>query len=148
MAAINNINKGEEMRDIIFEDEPRYTFFRFIHDYKGTEVTSTSTFPYYLANAVFIYSCPSSSSIKQRMLYASSRRAILVIAGELGVKVDTKIETSEVDELTLMYLTKQVHGVEEVVEESKKKAFARPKGPQKRVQKSANAGDSGTEQEA
>ena len=79
------------------------------------------------------------------MLYASSRRAILVIAEELGVKVDTKIETSEVDELTLKYLMKQVHGVEEVVEENKKKAFARPKGPQKRVQKTASAGDSGTE---
>jgi ribosomal protein L12E/L44/L45/RPP1/RPP2 len=79
------------------------------------------------------------------MLYASSRRAILVIAEELGVRVDTKIETSEVDELTLKYLMKQVHGVEEVLEENKKKVFARPKGPQKRVQKTASSGDSGTE---
>ena len=79
------------------------------------------------------------------MLYASNRRAILAIAGELGVKVDTKIETSEVDELTLNYLMKQVHGVEEFVEENTKKSFARPKGPQKRVQKTASAGDSGTE---
>lgn len=145
MAAINDINKGEEVKDIIFEDEPRYSFFRFIHDYKGTEVTSISSLLPSLANIVFIYSCPPTSSIKQRMLYASSRRAILVIAGELGVNVDTKIETSEVDELTLKYLMKQVHGVEEVVEENKKKPFARPKGPQKRVQKTASAGDSGTE---
>ena len=79
------------------------------------------------------------------MLYASSRRAIFVIAEELGVKIDTKIETIEVDELTLKYLMKQVHGADEVVEENKKKAFARPKGPQKRVQKTASAGDSGTE---
>ena len=145
MAAINNIHKGEEIKDIIFEDEPRYSFFRFLHNYKGTEVTSISTLLYNLTNTVFIYSCPSSSSIKLRMLYASNRRAILAIAGELGVKVDTKIETSEVDELTLNYLMKQVHGVEEVVEENTKKSFARPKGPQKRVQKTASAGDSGTE---
>jgi hypothetical protein len=40
LAAVNQILKGEEVRDIIFEDEPRYTFFRFLHDYKGSEVTS------------------------------------------------------------------------------------------------------------
>jgi hypothetical protein len=74
-------------------------------------------------------------------LYASNRRAILVIAEELGVKVDMKIETSEVDELMFKYLMNQVHGVEEVVEENKKKVFARSKGPQKRVQKTASAGD-------
>jgi Cofilin/tropomyosin-type actin-binding protein len=86
----------------------------------------------YLTELVFIYSCPSSSTIKQRMLYASSRRAILAIATEVGVKVDTKIETSEVDELTLKYLIKEIHGVE-VVEE--KKTFARPRGPPKRTPK-------------
>ena len=45
LAAVNQISKGEEVRDIIFEDEPRYTFFRFIHDYKGSEVTSIRTPP-------------------------------------------------------------------------------------------------------
>jgi len=82
------------------------------------------------------------------MLYASSKSAILAVASELGVKVDTKIETSEVDELTLKFLTREVHGVEETVEE--KKTFARPKGPPKRVKKVAETegggnGDSGTE---
>jgi hypothetical protein len=83
------------------------------------------------------------------MLYASSKTAILSAAAELGVKVDTKIETSEVDELTLKFLTREVHGVEEPVEE-KKKTFARPRGPPKRVRKVAETegggnGDSGTE---
>lgn len=45
LAAVNQISKGEEVRDIIFEDEPRYTFFRFLHDYKGSEVTSIRTLP-------------------------------------------------------------------------------------------------------
>lgn len=85
------------------------------------------------------------------MLYASSRSAILSVASELGIKVETKIETSEVDELTLKYLLKEVHGDEHVVDE-KKKGFARPKGPMRRVQRmgtpagsSGGEGESGTE---
>jgi hypothetical protein len=82
------------------------------------------------------------------MVYASSRSAVLAIAKELGLNVDTKIETSEVDELTLKNLKREVHGVEEIVED-KKKSFARPRGPQKRVQKVASegnaSGESGTE---
>lgn len=66
------------------------------------------------------------------MLYASSKSAILSVATELGVKVDTKIETSEVDELTLKFLTREIHGVEAVEE---KKSFARPRGPPKRAVK-------------
>jgi hypothetical protein len=84
------------------------------------------------------------------MLYASSKSAILSVATELGVKVDTKIETSEVDELTLKFLMREVHGVEETVVEQKK-TFARPRGPPKRVRKvietedGGGNGDSGTE---
>jgi hypothetical protein len=102
---------------------------------------------------VFIYSCPTSSSIKNRMLYASSRSAILSVAAELGVKVDTKIETSEVDELTLKFLFKQVHRDDlQSVGDEKKKGFARPRGPMRRVQRtgtpalsSGGEGESGTE---
>lgn len=70
------------------------------------------------------------------------------MAKELGLNVDTKIETSEVDELTLKYLQREVRGVEEIAED-KKKSFARPRGPPKRVQKVASgenaSGESGTE---
>ena len=40
LAAANKVSKGEEIVDIIFEDEPRFSFFLFIHDYKGSEVSS------------------------------------------------------------------------------------------------------------
>ena len=89
------------------------------------------------------------------MLYSSSRSAILSVASELGIKVDTKIETSEVDELTLKYLLKEVHGDEQVVlVDERKKGFARPKGPMRRVQRTGTSaatssnggeGESGTE---
>ena len=77
------------------------------------------------------------------------------MASELGIKVDTKIETSEVDELTLKYLLKEVHGDEQVVlVDERKKGFARPKGPMRRVQRTGTSaatssnggeGESGTE---
>jgi hypothetical protein len=69
------------------------------------------------------------------------------VAKDLGVVVDTKIETSEVDELTLAFLKKEVHGVK--VEE--KKSFSRPRGPVKRHQglkvETASAGVSTDENE-
>jgi hypothetical protein len=100
---------------------------------------------------VFIYSCPTTSSIKNRMLYASSRSTVLAAAAELGITADAKIETSEVDEVTLKHITKEVHGDEPVADE-KKKGFARPRGPMRRVQRtgtpaqsSGGEGESGTE---
>ena len=158
MAAANTVEKGEEIRDIVFEEEPRFTFFRFTHEYKSQEMSSISIpLPQFkssfLTSKVFIYSCPTTSSIKNRMLYASSRSAILAIATELGIKVDTKIETSEVDELALKYLVKEVHGPDEPVVDEKKRGFARPKGPMRRIQRgtgtpnasSGGEGESGTE---
>ena len=66
------------------------------------------------------------------------------MAAELGIKIDVKIETGDVEELSLKYLIKEVHGEEVVVEE--KKTFARPRGPPKRNQKVGNVvGGSGTE---
>jgi hypothetical protein len=80
------------------------------------------------------------------MVYASSRWAIPMIATELGVKVDARIETAEVDELTLKFLMREIHGVE-VVEE--KKTFPRPRGPPRRAPKKEEGegrnGESGAE---
>ena len=38
------------------------------------------------------------------------------MAAELGIKIDVKIETGDVEELSLRYLMREVHG-EEIVEE-------------------------------
>ena len=75
------------------------------------------------------------------MLYASNRGALVFVAAELGIKIDAKIETGDVHELSLKYLMRELHG-EPIVEE--KKTFARPRGPPKRNQKVGNGG-SGTE---
>lgn len=44
LAAVNSVEKDEEIRDIIFEEEPRFTFFRFHHDYKAKQTTSIGSF--------------------------------------------------------------------------------------------------------
>ena len=76
------------------------------------------------------------------MLYASNRGALVFVASELGIKIDVKIETGDVQELSLKYLMREIHG-EEIVEE--KKTFARPRGPLKRNNLKAGNAGSGTE---
>ena len=68
------------------------------------------------------------------MVYASSRRAILALAADLGINAEAKIETSDVNDLTLSFLSREVHGAEPPEE---KKTFARPRGPPKRNQKAS-----------
>lgn len=48
---------------------------------------------------IFIYTCPSGSKIKERMLFASSRNNALVIAGEQGLKISQKVcvESSDME---------------------------------------------------
>jgi hypothetical protein len=68
------------------------------------------------------------------MIHATSRRAMLSVANKLGVNVETRLETGDVNELTLDFLKREVHGADAAEE---KKTFARPRGPPKRNQKQA-----------
>jgi twinfilin-like protein len=99
----------------ISSSEPRYSFYRYTHTYDGT--TSSPT--------LFIYTCPSGSKIKERMLYAaSSRSAIQLAEAEAGLKVEKKIEASSPDEISEESIDGDLHPKVEV-----KKAFERPKRP-------------------
>jgi twinfilin-like protein len=74
---------------------------------------------------LFIYTCPSGSKIKERMLYAaSSRSAIQLAEAEAGLKVEKKIEASSPDEISEESIDGDLHPKVEV-----KKAFERPKRP-------------------
>lgn len=59
----------------ISPSSPRYTFYH----YPDSDVV------------MFIYTCPSDSSIKERMLYASSRANVINTAGEQGLKISKKV---------------------------------------------------------
>lgn len=93
---------------------------------------------------IFIYTCPSGSKIKERMLFASSRNNALVIAGEQGLKIAKKvciasaslninsisdksqIEAFGPDEISGDRLREEVFPPQD---EGPKRGFARPKRP-------------------
>jgi len=92
------------------ESKPRYTFYRYPN--------SDALF--------FIYTCPSGSSIKERMVYASCRAGVLIFAAAQGLTVSQRIETPSPEEITAQRLEEEVNPPRE---EGPKRAFARPKRP-------------------
>lgn len=69
----------------ISKSSPRYTFYH----YPDTDAV------------IFIYTCPSNSSIKERMLYASTRRVAIEVGESEGIKVSKKVKNAltKVDEV-------------------------------------------------
>jgi len=99
----------------ISSTEPRYSFYRYTHSYNGSSSSPI----------LFIYTCPSGSKVKERMLYAaSSRSAIQVAEAEAGLKVEKKIEASSPDEISEETIDADLHPKVEI-----KKAFERPRRP-------------------
>ena len=77
---------------------------------------------------MFIYTCPSSSRIKERMMYASSRARLISIAEtSAGLTIDKKLEGSDPNEFTEEVLSKEFE-----VQKEESKGFARPKRPGRR----------------
>lgn len=99
-------------------DEPRFSFYRHDHDFEGERQSPIA----------FIYTCPSGSKIKERMLYASSRANVVEVAGtEAGLLIEKRLEASSPDEITAATLDEDFHP-----KKQEKVAFARPKRPGRR----------------
>jgi len=98
--------------------EPRFTFYRFTHNFKGES----------LDNIVFIYSCPDTAPVKQRMLYSTVKAVVTGAAEDARVIVErnARIEVTDPGDITEEYLVEVLHPVKEV-----KKGFARPQRPGK-----------------
>ena len=60
---------ADEMAVLISNSEPRFTFFRYQHEHEANIQSSI----------VFVYTCPT-ASVKERMLYASSKAGIIETA--------------------------------------------------------------------
>ncbi|KZT11309.1 actin depolymerizing protein [Laetiporus sulphureus 93-53] len=117
--------------------EPSYAFFAWPHS-----ITSPPR-----REIVFIYSCPSSSPVKHRMLYSSASRSVFEVAKNIISSSDSsstvasrKIETSDPTELNESFLALEL-GLQNdpnagtstaPLPDAEKKAFARPKGPGRR----------------
>ncbi|KAJ5584979.1 Actin-binding cofilin/tropomyosin type [Penicillium hispanicum] len=94
----------------ISSSSPRYSFYH----YPGSDVV------------VFVYTCPTGSSIKERMLHASSRRSAIAVAEGEGLKIEKKIEASSPDEITAHRLQEEVSPPQN---QGTARGFARPRRP-------------------
>lgn len=63
---------------LIPEEKPQYTFYR----YPNSDAL------------LFIYTCPPNTPIKDRMIHATSRRAVQTLAEQNGVKVSRTVRHS------------------------------------------------------
>lgn len=105
----------------ISSTEPRYSFYR--HSDPSSSSSSTSTQP-----ILFIYTCPPSSKIKDRMIYAATKNAVAVLAEkDWGLPIARKLEASEPEEISAESIEAEFRPKEEV-----KSGFARPKRPGRR----------------
>jgi len=96
---------------------PAYAFLSWSHDDRQ--------------DIVFIYSCPSSSPIKHRMIYSSGASSVLAIAKDNGVTVVRKVETSDPKEVNEAFIRGEL-GLNNLSSGDDKKPFARPRGPARR----------------
>ena len=73
---------AEALSSSISEAAPRYSFYNYSHTSNGSEQVSL----------IFIYTCPSGSKVKERMLYAASKRALVAGAeSDIGLEVAKKV---------------------------------------------------------
>lgn len=98
--------------------EPRFTFYRYEHEYGGSKS----------APLLFFYTCPTTEgrrAIKDRMLYPLMKRAVLDAAkSEAGLEVEKKFEVEDPSEITEESVLLELHPKVEV-----RKGFSRPKRP-------------------
>jgi twinfilin-like protein len=72
--------------------EPRYSFYRY--SYNGADGPESAP--------IFIYTCPTATKVKDRMIYASSRRSAEALAEhEAGVKLAKKVPRTELMRIIL-----------------------------------------------
>ncbi|KAL2864460.1 twinfilin [Aspergillus lucknowensis] len=110
LAAAESGVDPESVQTHISSSSPRYTFYH----YPESDAV------------IFIYTCPSGSSIKERMLYASSRMYGLQLAEEQGLKVSKKIEAGSPDEITGERLHEEVNPPQN---DGLRRGFAKPRRP-------------------
>ncbi|KGO45321.1 Actin-binding, cofilin/tropomyosin type [Penicillium expansum] len=94
----------------ISSSSPRYSFYH----YPGSDVI------------IFVYTCPTGSSIKERMVHASSRRNAIAAAEREGLKIEKKIEAYGPDEITGDRLQEEVTPPRD---QGSARGFARPRRP-------------------
>ncbi|KAG0002662.1 hypothetical protein BGZ79_002546 [Entomortierella chlamydospora] len=91
---------AKELVANIDQESPRFTFFAYEHTHNGKAHDSL----------VFVYTCPSKSKIRERMLYSSCRAGVLQAAkDDARLDVEKKLETTDVSDLTEEFILEELH---------------------------------------
>lgn len=108
----------ESLERYLSDKEPRYALYQ--HSYQGDEGPESAV--------IFIYTCPTAAPVKQRMIYASSKRSVETLAEQqAGLKLAKKLEATDPSEITAKTIEDEFQAKQEV-----KSGFARPKRPGRR----------------
>ena len=114
----------KDVPGVISPNEPRYSFYSYPSQGPGLDI-------------VFIYTCPSKSKIKERMIYSTGKSWTRIVAErDAGIKVTRTMEATEPSELLseLVASNGEAGQASADVTESKPAStgFARPKRPGRR----------------
>jgi len=95
------------------EDQPRYTFYKYDHEFEAENFESN----------LFIYSCPAASQIKLKMLYSTVKSVVSEAAEASGIKIEKsgKVEMTDPEDFSVEDILANLHPKPEKVEK-----FARP----------------------
>lgn len=108
-----------ELGSRISANEPRYSFYSY--DAPGHSEPQI----------IFIYTCPSSSRVKERMIYSTGKSWTRQLAeNDAGIVVAKSLEASETSEITEETITKEFETQQQT--EPKSQGFSRPKRPGRR----------------
>ncbi|KAF5115157.1 hypothetical protein DV495_003339 [Geotrichum candidum] len=106
-----SVDKNELVETVIDSVNPQYTVFKESSD----------------GNAIFIYTCPTASKVKERMVYAVNRKPASNIVSNSGIKVEKELEGSSgsdiIDEIVFGAAAVPSHAA------PTKARFSRPKPP-------------------
>jgi twinfilin-like protein len=100
-------------------EEPMYSFYQYGYVGEGGQSEEAT---------VFIYTCPAATPVKQRMIYASSKRSVETLAeSHAGLTLARKLEATDSSEISAQTLEDEFKQKAE-----QKSGFARPKRPGRR----------------
>ncbi|KAG8899179.1 Twinfilin-1 [Tulasnella sp. 403] len=103
----------DDLADALPSSDPCYAFYR----WQGGKIVS-------------IYTCPSASKIKVRMIYSSGKQMLInQVELSVGQKVFRRLEATEPKDLDLSFVNEQE---EQPTSSTGPPSFARPKGPPRR----------------
>jgi len=114
----------DELPAILPKNDPSYSFFAWDHTVEGAPKR----------DIIFVYTCPSTSPIKSRMLYSSGVTGVVFEAlKQHNIVVTKRVETSDPVDLDIESIKSELEPAtalsRNLIVGDEKKPFAKPRGP-------------------